>query len=86
MIILEVLLGIVTIVLYIILRVQLLNETRTIYKAGYLAVGLGVFAMIWATVKDIRDPDFEEGPESNWNKALNSIINSVNKESNEDKD
>lgn len=33
-----------------------------------------------ATMKDIRDPDFEEGPESNWNKALNSIINSVNKE------
>lgn len=48
MIILKVLLGIVTIVLYIILRAQLLNETRTIYKAGYLAVG--VFAMIWATV------------------------------------
>lgn len=40
MIILKVLLGIV---LYIILRVKLLNETRTIYKAG-----LGVFAMIWA--------------------------------------
>ena len=33
-----------------------------------------------ATMKDIRDPDFEEGPESNWNKALNSIINSINKE------
>ena len=49
MIILKVLLGIVTIVLYIILRVQLLNETQTIYKAGYFAVGLGVFAMIWAT-------------------------------------
>lgn len=32
-----------------------------------------------ATMKDIRDPDFEEGPESNWNKVLNSIINSVNK-------
>lgn len=50
MIILKVLLGIVTIVLYIILRVKLFNETRTIYKAGYFAVGLGVFAMIWATV------------------------------------
>lgn len=50
MIILGVLLGIVTIVLYIILRAKLLNETRTIYKAGYLTVGLGVFAMIWATV------------------------------------
>ena len=48
MIILKVLLGIVTIVLYIILRAKLLNETRTIYKAGYFAVG--VFAMIWATV------------------------------------
>ena len=32
-----------------------------------------------ATMKDIQDPDFEEGPESNWNKVLNSIINSVNK-------
>lgn len=31
-----------------------------------------------ATMKDIQDPDFEEGPESNWNKALNSIIDSVN--------
>lgn len=36
------------IVLYIILRVKLLNETRTIYKAGYFAVG--VFAMIWAVL------------------------------------
>ena len=32
-----------------------------------------------ATMKDIRDPDFEEGPESNWHKALDSIINSINK-------
>ena len=32
-----------------------------------------------ATMKDIRDPDFEEGPESNWNKALESIISSINK-------
>ena len=32
-----------------------------------------------ATMKDIRDPDFEEGPESNWNKVLNSIISSINK-------
>ena len=32
-----------------------------------------------ATMKDIQDPDFEEGPESNWNKALDSIINSINK-------
>lgn len=48
--ILKVLLGIVTIVLYIILRVKLFNETRTIYKAGYIAVGLGVFTIIWVTV------------------------------------
>lgn len=32
-----------------------------------------------ATMKDIRDPDFEEGPKSNWNKVLNSIISSINK-------
>ena len=32
-----------------------------------------------ATMKDIRDPDFEEGPESNWNKVLDSIISSINK-------
>lgn len=32
-----------------------------------------------ATMKDIRDPDFEEGPESNWNKTLDSIISSINK-------
>lgn len=32
-----------------------------------------------ATMKDIQDPDFKEGPESNWNKALNSIISSLNK-------
>ena len=50
MIILKVLLGIVTIVLYIILRVKLFNETRIIYKAGYIAIGLGVFTIIWVTV------------------------------------
>ena len=33
-----------------------------------------------ATMKDIRDPDFEEGPASNWNKVLDSIISSINKE------
>ena len=33
----------------------------------------------FATMKDIQDPDFEEGPESNWNKALDSIISSINK-------
>lgn len=29
-------------------------------------------------MKDIQDPDFEERPESNWNKVLNSIVTSVN--------
>lgn len=33
-----------------------------------------------ATMKNIKDPDFEEGPKSNWNRALNSIISSINKE------
>ena len=33
-----------------------------------------------ATMKDIQDPDFEEGPESNWSKVLDSIISSINKE------
>lgn len=33
-----------------------------------------------ATMKDIRDTDFEEGPKSNWNKVLDSIISSINKE------
>lgn len=32
-----------------------------------------------ATMKDIRDPDFEEGPESNWNRVLDSIISNLNK-------
>ena len=32
-----------------------------------------------STIKNIQDPDFEEGPESNWNKALDSIISSINK-------
>lgn len=49
MIILKVMLGIVTIVLYIILRVILLNETRIIYKARYLVAGLGVFTTILVT-------------------------------------
>ena len=38
------------------------------FKDAYLAV-----------MKDIRDPDFEKGPESNWNKVLDSIISSINK-------
>ena len=33
-----------------------------------------------ATMKNIKDPDFEEEPESNWNKVLDSIISSINKE------
>ena len=37
------------------------------FKDAYLAI-----------IKDIRDPEFEERPESNWNKVLNSIINSIN--------
>lgn len=32
-----------------------------------------------AVMKNIQDPDFEGGTESNWNKALDSIINSLNK-------
>ena len=31
-----------------------------------------------ATMKDIQDPDFEEGPESNWSTTLKSIMNGVN--------
>lgn len=33
-----------------------------------------------AVIKDIWDPDFEEGVESNWNRILDSIINNLNKE------
>ena len=33
-----------------------------------------------AVMKDIRDPDFKEGAESNWNRVLDSIINNLNKE------
>lgn len=56
MIILKVLLGIVTIVLYIILRVKLFN--RTIYKAGYIAIGLEVFTMIWVTVWSLNIAEY----------------------------
>lgn len=31
-----------------------------------------------AVMKDIRDPDFKEGTESNWSTTLKSIMNSVN--------
>ena len=37
------------------------------FKNAYLAV-----------IKDIQDPDLGDKEESNWNKTLNSIINSVN--------
>lgn len=50
MIILKVLLGIVTIVLYIVFRVILLKETRIMYKGRYLVVGLGVFITILVTI------------------------------------
>ena len=36
------------------------------FKDGYLAV-----------MKDIQDPDLDDGKESNWNIALNAIIKSV---------
>lgn len=56
--ILKVLLWIVTIILYIILRVKLFNETRTIYKVGYIAVGLGVFTIIWVTVWSLNIAEY----------------------------
>lgn len=31
-----------------------------------------------ATMKDIQDPDFEEGPESNWNITLEAIKKNIN--------
>lgn len=37
------------------------------FKNAYLAV-----------MKNIQDPDFEERSESNWNKALNSIVTNAN--------
>lgn len=37
------------------------------FKDAYLAI-----------MKDIRDPDFEEGPESNWLTVYKSIMNSIN--------
>ena len=40
-----------------------------------------------AVMKDIRDPDLDLGDkESNWSIVYNSIVNGINKESNEDKD
>ena len=32
-----------------------------------------------ATMKNIQDPDFEGGTESDWNKVLDSIISSITK-------
>ena len=37
-------------------------------------------------MKDMRDPDLGAEIGSNWNIVYNSIVTSVNKESNEDKD
>lgn len=48
MIIFEVLLGIVIIVLYIIFKIKLLNETQIEYKVLYLVGGLVIFTVIWA--------------------------------------
>lgn len=48
MIIFEILLGVVMIVLYIIFKIKLLNETQIIYKALYLTGGLVIFTVIWA--------------------------------------
>lgn len=39
------------------------------------------FANVYhAVVKDIQDPDFEDKEESNWDIALKSIYDSINKE------
>ena len=60
MIILKVLLEIVTIVLYIVFRVKLLNETRIIYiyKARCIVIGLRVFTMILATVWSLNIAEY----------------------------
>ena len=58
MIILKVLLGIVTIVLYIVFRVILLKETRIMYKGRYLVVGLGVFITILVTVWSLNIAEY----------------------------
>lgn len=50
MIIFEVLLGIVIIVLYIIFKIKLLNETQIEYKVLYLVGGLVIFTVIWAVL------------------------------------
>lgn len=58
MIILKVLLGIVTIILYIVFRVILLKETRIMYKGRYLVVGLGVFITILVTVWSLNIAEY----------------------------
>lgn len=50
MIIFKVLLGIIMIVLYVLFKIQILNETQIRYKTLYIAIGLGIFAMIWAVL------------------------------------
>lgn len=50
MIIFEVLLGIVIIVLYIIFKIKLLNETQIEYKVLYLVGGLVIFTVIWTVL------------------------------------
>ena len=45
------------------------------FKNAYLAI-----------MKDMRDPDLGDEIGSNWSIVYNSIVTSVNKESNEDKD
>lgn len=39
------------------------------FKSAYLAI-----------IKDIQDPDLDDTKESNWDIALKSIVNSINKE------
>lgn len=50
MIIFKVLLGIIMIVLYVLFKIQILNETQIRYRALYIAIGLGIFAVIWAVL------------------------------------
>ena len=50
MIIFKVLLGIIMIVLYVLFKIQILNETQIRYRALYIAIGLGIFATIWAVL------------------------------------
>lgn len=58
-------------------------------KKGYYTDNNGLYCKVYdikedvidaylAIMKDFQDPDFEERPESNWNKVLNSIVTSVN--------